>query len=756
MALALPATAALAETTPPEEVVSSSPAVEETTPPTDPTETTPADPAETTPAPDPLAPAEAAIAAAFTPVSDLPSMFIELTDPDPTKNTLAYIHASKDNQAISTINVVDPANPANTLVDLPAVMKGRGNFTWNLEKKPYQIKFTTKTPVLGMATSRTWVLLANHADTSLMRNKLTYDLASDFGLAYSPESRYVDLTVNGEYLGNYLLSEKTEVGTNRVELATDDGILLELDNNYGLAEDFHFYTTASNSLFVMKDANLDVEIPLDPVLDAAYTSIQSYINRFEAALYAPNPDWSAISSMIDVPSFIKYYFVFEVAENPEIARSSVYFYKDGEGDVLHAGPVWDFDSSVGNYRVEFLGGNPSADYVKNILPYRTSGNDWFTQLFRNEEFVALANDMYEGELADDINALPADIDSLEVQLQNSAALNFERWPILGESHLFGSNGHVVADTWAGEVDYLRDWVADRVEYLDTAYAADMPLAQYSTHVATIGWQDPVTNGMMTGTFGKALAVESLNIGVSQTALTGGVTANAHVQNIGWMGWKAPGSLIGTTGRALQLEAFQLKLTGEMAAQYDISYRAYVEGIGWQSWVSNGATAGTTGQSRQVEAVQIRLSEKAVPGPVDPIVASAVYSSHVATIGWMPSVTDGAISGTTGRALRMEALRLDVNSNAYTGDIQYRAHVENIGWQPWVTSASMIGTTGRALRMEAFEIKLTGDLAAHYSIRYKAHVEGIGWQDWVSNGATAGTSGQARRVEAVMIELVPLN
>jgi len=58
-------------------------------------------------------------------------------------------------------------------------------------------------------------------------------------------------------------------------------------------------------------------------------------------------------------------------------------------------------------------------------------------------------------------------------------------------------------------------------------------------------------------------------------------------------------------------------------------------------------------------------------------------------------------------------------------------------------------------MEAFEIKLTGELAAHYSIRYRAHVENIGWQDWVSNGATAGTSGQAKRVEAVMIELVPL-
>lgn len=75
-----------------------------------------------------------------------------------------------------------------------------------------------------MASHRTWVPLANHADPLLMRNRLTYDLAADFGLAYSPESRFVDLVVNGEYLGNYLLGEKIEVGTNRVDLATDGGI----------------------------------------------------------------------------------------------------------------------------------------------------------------------------------------------------------------------------------------------------------------------------------------------------------------------------------------------------------------------------------------------------------------------------------------------------------------------------------------------------------------------------------------------------
>lgn len=156
-------------------------------------------------------------AEAPVPPTTLPLVSVALTDPDPTKNTLDYLHASKDNSVKATVNLVDGSNAANDIVDASATIKGRGNHTWTLDKRPYQIKFTTAVGPLGMQTSRTWVLLANHQDPSLLRNKISYDLANAFGLQYSPESRFVDLTINGEYLGNYLLVEKTEVGTNRIE-----------------------------------------------------------------------------------------------------------------------------------------------------------------------------------------------------------------------------------------------------------------------------------------------------------------------------------------------------------------------------------------------------------------------------------------------------------------------------------------------------------------------------------------------------------
>ncbi|WP_243835478.1 hypothetical protein [Arthrobacter sp. AG258] len=134
--------------------------------------------------------------------------------------------------------------------------------------------------------------------------------------------------------------------------------------------------------------------------------------------------------------------------------------------------------------------------------------------------------------------------------------------------------------------------------------------------------------------------------------------------------------------------------------------------------------------------------------------SGVYQAHVATIGWQPSVANGAIAGTTGRSLPLESLRLSVAGDRLPGDILWRGHVQDIGWQPWTTSASPIGTTGLGLRLEAFELRLTGDLASKYSIKYRAHVQNLGWQPYRMDGATAGTVGQGLRVEAVTIELVP--
>jgi len=746
--------------------------------------------------------------------ANLPTMRITLTDPIASHNTLSYIHSNKDNVVQSMVGIEDGSGTYN-LVASAAEMKGRGNYTWNLPKKPYQIKFANSTSILGMPKGKAWVLLANDADGSLMRNKLAFDYALAIGSPFASESRWVDLVVNGEYLGNYLVAEKVEVKTNRVDLTDPKAVLSELDNNYGYAEDYKFISTTSKTTFTLKDAKSgvpDLPTPLPADSAAGWADMQATLNKLDGLLAAASPDWAAISAIIDIDSFAKFYFVNELTENPEIVASSIYFYKNGLTSKLYAGPVWDYDSSLGTYdHTESLGAFTNAEYTKNADWLRYRGNGWYRQLFRNPQFVAAVNAMWQtGGAGYAAAQLTSKIAQYKATIAASAANNFVRWKVLGTpTHLVAGEGRAYSSTYDGEVGYLSAWVGQRVAFLLRAYG-DIPLLRYSGHVQSLGWRPAVNNGQIGGTVNQNLQLEALSWTLTNGAVPGGIEINAHVAGIGWMGYK--GSPVGTTGQGRAMEAFQVRLTGELATKYDVSYRAHVRNVGWQGWVTNGATAGTTGQAKQMEAVMIRLLAKNPAAPTNPApvttttapvttttapvitttapvttttapvttttapvitttapvtttttttttpppAVSAVpsYSAHVATIGWMATVTNDAIAGTTGRALAMEALRLQILKTGITGDISYRGHVSGIGWQPYVTSSTYIGTTGQSRRLEAMQITLTGELATKYRIEYRAHVSGIGWQPYVADGAVAGTTGQSRAIEAVQIRLVP--
>ena len=546
----------------------------------------------------------AAAAVKPVPISNLPIVAIDLTDADTTKNTLSYLNASKDNSVGATVNLVDDSNAAYAIVDAAATIKGRGNYTWTLDKKPYQIKFKTAVGPLGMESTRTWVLLADHTDPALMRNKLSYDLARAVNLAYSPESRFVDVKitdVNGEHvLGNYLLTEKVEVGPTRVNLTDPQANIVELDQNYGTAEPFYFTAATSGRIFTLKDAPGGVNATLTTDQAAGWASTKSYINSLETALYAPTPDWTKISSMIDVDSFVKYYFVHEVTENYDFNRSSIYFYRNGPSDKLHAGPVWDFDLSLGNFTAQSWGGDPTSDYAKTTTYLRSKTHNWFEQLMRNPQFVVRANALYTSTVRPQVNAMKAQIDTLKPVLASSAARNFEIWA--------GSRGYGPT-TFGNGVTTLKTWVTSRVNYLAQAYGSSLPTFRFAGHLASIGWQPAVSGGMIAGTIGEARRMEALRFQLANTSLTGGVQGNAYVQNIGWMGYGATNAVVGTTGRSLRLEAVQLRLTGSLATNFDLAYRVHVQNVGWMPWVKNGATTGTTGRSLRIEAVQIRLLDK---------------------------------------------------------------------------------------------------------------------------------------------------
>ncbi|MDR3241519.1 MAG: C39 family peptidase [Lactobacillaceae bacterium] len=287
-----------------------------------------------------------------------------------------------------------------------------------------------------------------------------------------------------------------------------------------------------------------------------------------------------------------------------------------------------------------------------------------------------------------------------------------------------------------------------------------PQILYASHVQNIGWQNYVELGNTSGTTGRGLQLEAVKIKLNNAAQTyaGGISYQSHIENIGWQNAVTNDNISGTSGRGLRLEAIKINLTGELATKYDIYYRVHAQNLGWLDWAKNGANAGTAGLALRLEALQIKIVAKnaAAPGGTARPYASAStinYQTHIENIGWQGLVSSNQVSGTTGRGLRIEGLKINLANNGLTGAINYQSHVQNIGWQSAVSNGAMSGTTGRGLRIEAINIRLSGEVANQYDIYYRVHIQDKGWLGWAKNGTNAGSMGIGKRLEALQIRLV---
>ncbi|GIN58789.1 hypothetical protein J8TS2_31080 [Lederbergia ruris] len=284
-----------------------------------------------------------------------------------------------------------------------------------------------------------------------------------------------------------------------------------------------------------------------------------------------------------------------------------------------------------------------------------------------------------------------------------------------------------------------------------------PIISYSSHVQGIGWQKYVSNGETSGTSGKAKRLEGIKISIDN-AKDLGVRYSTHVQGYGWLDYVSNGKISGTTGKAKRLEAIKIELTGKKAKDYDVYYRVHAQTFGWSGWAKNGEPAGTEGLSKRLEAIEIKVIEKGSNVNIStgnsfikkPTIA---YSTHVQTYGWMSQVKNGALSGTTGKKKRLEAIKIDLQDSNYSGDVIYSAHVQNLGWLKNVSNGAVSGTNGQSKRMEAIKINLTGEVAKYYDVYYRVHSQSFGWLGWAKNGQAAGTEGLSKRLEAIEIKLV---
>lgn len=147
--------------------------------------------------------------------------------------------------------------------------------------------------------------------------------------------------------------------------------------------------------------------------------------------------------------------------------------------------------------------------------------------------------------------------------------------------------------------------------------------------------------------------------------------------------------------------------------------------------------------------------------VSTVFGSVSYQTHVQDIGWQAPVSNGMTAGTTGRAKRVEALKINLlsqdGSPLGNDSISVQSHISGIGWEPQpVGNGQVSGTVGQSRAIEAIRLSLSGSLSDSYDIWYRVHSANVGWLGWASNGGPAGTQGYAYQIEAIQIKVLPKN
>lgn len=268
---------------------------------------------------------------------NIATMFISSADEAQKRD---FVEADKKNAAKGNLFMVG-ADAHTIYAGELTQIKGRGNSTWGAYKKPYQIKLKNPTDLIETGldenVNKTWVLLANAFDSTLLHNTIAYDLGRNMGIV-APDLRPVDVFYDGAYRGNYLLCEKVEVENGRVP--AKDGYLIELD--YWCQEEDYWFISDAGYPFTIK-------YPEKPTAEQVQY-ITDYTNAMINAAIAGgvNPDTGkSVWSYIDKNSLVNYYIHEEIVRNADAFVGSAYFYIPEEGSLMMAGPVWDYDDSFG-------------------------------------------------------------------------------------------------------------------------------------------------------------------------------------------------------------------------------------------------------------------------------------------------------------------------------------------------------------------------------------------------------------------------
>lgn len=364
-----------------------------------------------------------------------------------------------DSYRDGTFAIYDPDNRYSAVDSIlcKTQIKGRGNTSWGMPKQPYHIKLESKQSLLGMPANKDWVFINNYSDKSLVRNMLAMQLSRIVGMTWTPRCMNVELYLNGEYRGVYCLSEHKEVAKDKVNINTVKPEDKDISGDYYLEIESNTDEPAyfSSSLGVP----FQFKAPKNPT-EEQFEYVRNYVNKFESTLkdYKIRGTDEGYRKYIDVDSFVNYFIVEELAKDVDGTIFKSNFLTIEKGKKLKFYHLWDFDITFGN--CDYISGDkgPEGWYIKT--------GRWYKDLFLDKGFKDAVKAKWE-EVYPELLRMPDYIDKCAAEMGDAPKRNFQKWDILGK---YVWPNVALPETYGGEVDYLKDFYAKRLQWMNNEIA----------------------------------------------------------------------------------------------------------------------------------------------------------------------------------------------------------------------------------------------------------------------------------------------
>ena len=323
-------------------------------------------------------------------------------------------------------------------------IRGRGNTSFRcMPKFSLKVEFPQKISLMGLPENKDWALISNYADRTFLRNYMTYRLGEWLGMDFSPKCEFVEVFLNRQYLGLYMLTENIKVSKNRVNIPKDgSAYLLEVDHNK-VMDHVVFYTNSNLPVRVHYPKEVSTE---------SVDRVRNHLIEWEE--YLKKGEFSDIEEWIDLNDYLAYYWIQELSRNVDGDFKSSIFFTWSYDNPIKMGPLWDFDLSYGVHTL-YDADNPKGWYIRK--------SRWNVPLFANEHFRKKAKEFWIRH-HEVIESLQDSILSKSKYLEPYTKNDFKRWPILGNTESWTFREPY--DNYAEAVDSLVSWLKQRMDWID--------------------------------------------------------------------------------------------------------------------------------------------------------------------------------------------------------------------------------------------------------------------------------------------------